>query len=158
MPFKNNIAAREKTPSGKIVTIPNGVDAGLFLGDYDKNKIKKILGIHKHDYCVGMIANFRKIKGPIYFLKAAAETVRKIPDVKFLIIGKDCNESGCSQKDLIDLAREDGETGFLFPAKDVDMLSEIIINFLKNYFKRALIGLQARRKIKADYNLQLLCE
>lgn len=217
---KRTIATREKAPLGKIVTIQNGVDIGLFSGGYDQVTIKKSLGIHEHEYLVGMIAGFRKIKGHIYFIKAAAEVVREIPNVKFLIIGKNYNEPGCSKNDLISLASEhevqdrllftgerrdipellsildivvnpslsegisntlleamaagkiviasnvggnpeiimDSETGFLFPPKDVRMLSTIIINSLRNFSKTALIGQQARRKIKADYNLQLMCE
>ena len=217
---KRIIVAREKTPLEKIITIHNGVDANFFSRDHEKKRIKRSLGIHDHEYVVGMIAGFRKIKGHICFIKAAAEVVREIPNVKFLIIGKDYNEPGCSQKDLINIANkfgvrehliftgerkdipellsaldivvnpslsegmsntlleamaagktviasnvggnpeiiEDNETGFLFPPKDVQMLSTLIINSLKNLQKTALIGRKAQKMIKERHDLQLMCE
>lgn len=101
---KNLIAKKQKSQIQKIITIPNGVDNYIFQKSYDKNKIRASLGIKNEEMIVGIIASLRKIKGHIYFIQAAAKVIKEFHKVKFLIIGKDYNEPGCSKKDLMEFA------------------------------------------------------
>ncbi|MCD6388811.1 MAG: glycosyltransferase [Desulfobulbaceae bacterium] len=98
---KSMIVQREKASFGKIVTIYNGVEAGLYAESVDKTSLKRSLGIREDDRVVGIIAGLRTIKGHRYFIQAAAEVVKEISGVKFLVIGKDEHEPGCSAKELI---------------------------------------------------------
>lgn len=101
---KNVIATKQKVPIEKIITIPNGVDTTLFSNTYDNIGIRRSLGISEHEFVIGIIAGLRKIKGHIYFIQAASKVIKEFRNVKYLIIGKDFNEPGCSKKELMDAA------------------------------------------------------
>jgi len=120
------IASREKTALNKIVTIHNAVDVELFSRNYGKKRIRSALGISDHQHIVGMIAGLRRIKGHKYFIQAASKVVNEIPDVKFLIIGKDNYESGCSEKDLMDLARNLGVSRHLIFTGETEDIPELL--------------------------------
>ena len=53
-----------------------------------------------------MVANFRKIKGISFFIQAASIIPLIIKNTKFIVIGKDLNQSGYTMKDLERLANE----------------------------------------------------
>ncbi len=105
---KSMIVRREKAPFGNIVTIYNGVDASLYAGHDDQSSLKRSLGVRENDRVVGIIAGLRAIKGHRYFIQAAAEVVKEVGGVKFLVVGKDEHEPGCSAKELMRYARSLG--------------------------------------------------
>lgn len=68
-------------PFSRIRQIPRSVDADKFKfnGPQEKNRTEPIVGI---------IGRITPIKGHIYFLKAMAKVMRKIPNVKIWIVGE----------------------------------------------------------------------
>jgi len=54
----------------------------------DTSKIKDQLGIKPNEYAVGMVGRLEPIKGPKYFVEAAALVAGDLNNVKFLIIGE----------------------------------------------------------------------
>lgn len=65
----------------KIVTIPNGVDTGLFKPTKDARKSNQI-------FFLSVLDRFHKYKGLDYLLDALVEVKKKIPDVKLVVGGK----------------------------------------------------------------------
>lgn len=71
----------------KIEIIPYGVDLKKYSNGND-NKIRKKLNIKAKEKIIGMVGRLVTQKGHVYLIDAAEETVKKHPDVKFLIIGE----------------------------------------------------------------------
>lgn len=91
--IKNTLVAREKISPKKIEVIYNGIDLNNFRV---KNKREKD-SIPK----VGIVGRLHPDKGHCYFLKAAAQTIKKKPKIEFLIVGH-----GPLRKKLEDLSNE----------------------------------------------------
>lgn len=93
--IKNTLVAREKISSEKIEVIYNGIDLRNFKADYKKGG--------KSVPKVGIVGRLHPDKGHRYFLKAAAQTIKKKPKVEFLIVGH-----GPLREELEDLSNELG--------------------------------------------------
>ncbi len=94
-------------PEDKIFTIYNGVDLDTFKYQ-DSAEIKKNFGINADHIVVGMIANFRAVKGIKYFIEAASKITKYNSKVDFLIVGEDMYEPGYTKRDLEFTAKEKG--------------------------------------------------
>jgi glycosyltransferase involved in cell wall biosynthesis len=69
------------------------ISQGLELGSPPRShpnaaKIKEALGIGPREYAVGMIGRLEPVKGPSYFIEAAARVAREINNSKFVIVGE----------------------------------------------------------------------
>jgi glycosyltransferase involved in cell wall biosynthesis len=73
--------------SGKIVVIRNGIDLGRFTGRKGGARIRGELGIPAGAPLVAVLSRLDQLKGHEYFLEAAAEVARRVPDARFLVIG-----------------------------------------------------------------------
>lgn len=74
----------EGVPDGRIVNIANGIDLSLFAtGEAPAPSSSR----SKNRRVITTVANLRPGKGHDVLLKAAARVVRRVPDVKFHVVG-----------------------------------------------------------------------
>lgn len=86
---KRHICKYESIPSLKVDVIYNGVATDLGDTPHDGTLLKHKLNIRNDDYVVGTVANLnRSVKRVDVFLKAAAEVLRNLENVIFLIVGE----------------------------------------------------------------------
>lgn len=75
-------------PLSKLRVIFNGIDFNELQYGLDCGKdSRKELGICDSAYVVGMIGRISKQKAPDIFIKMAAEVIKYIPEVEFIIVG-----------------------------------------------------------------------
>jgi len=79
--YRNGLAASD------VVSIPTGVDLGIFYPMQANGEIRRELKTQDDDFVVGTIAFLRDYKGVDYFVEAAQLLLSKIPNIKFWIIG-----------------------------------------------------------------------
>jgi len=84
---RDYIAAVEKIPYRKIVTIYNGVDPERFRCPFSPSEAKERINIPVNSPVVSIIAVLRPDKAHDVFLRAAKQILEKIPQTHFLIIG-----------------------------------------------------------------------
>jgi len=72
---------------GKVLTIPNGVDASMRTEQADLNRLRLQFGCGPGQPVVTIVANIRRVKGIDIFLRAAAIVKRDFPGTKFLVAG-----------------------------------------------------------------------
>jgi len=84
---KEAIADREWANRNKIITISNGIDSSKYAPEIDGKSLKAELGLDQEKKIVGMVANFREIKGQMYFVEAIKEIRKEFLDVQFVIVG-----------------------------------------------------------------------
>lgn len=77
---------RENIPSRKIVYIPNGVEIEKF-GSLSSIEARNKIGLNRNAPVIGVVANWRPIKGLDIFLRAAAKVHRELPDAYFVLAG-----------------------------------------------------------------------
>jgi len=76
----------ENVPSEKIVLIQNGVEIDRFNG-VSAETAKKKIGLGGHYPVIGVVANWRPVKGLIPFLNAACQVFREYPSALFVLAG-----------------------------------------------------------------------
>jgi len=81
------ILMEEGYDADKITVIPNGIDIERFRAPEQKSTIRQDFGIPAHAPLVGVVARIDECKGLEYFLEAAALISRKLPKVRFVIVG-----------------------------------------------------------------------
>ncbi len=86
MAVKRFVAQTEGCPADKIVIIPNGIN-GDFVANGSGESERAALGLGPEDRVVGTVGRLAWKKGYNYFLKAAAEVLRKEPRVTFVLVG-----------------------------------------------------------------------
>jgi len=69
-----------------VVNIRNFLDEEKFLRKHDKKSIKKEFNI-KNEYVVTFIGRFEELKDPLTFVKAVSYTIKKLKNVKFIMVG-----------------------------------------------------------------------
>ena len=85
---KDAIVRQEKVSPESIDVIYNGVDIEKIDHEQSVSLSLEFKEIKREDIIVGMVANFnRKVKRVDVFLKAAAEVVVDVSNVKFLLVG-----------------------------------------------------------------------
>jgi glycosyltransferase involved in cell wall biosynthesis len=93
---------REGIPPEKITLIQNAVEVEKFNNLYS-NAAKSNIGLASEFPIIGVVSNWRPIKGLIPFLKAAVLVSQKIPSARFLLVG-----SGPQEDELRSLVRDFG--------------------------------------------------
>jgi glycosyltransferase involved in cell wall biosynthesis len=95
---------RERIPLSKIVTIPNGIDMTKYLFQAsDGHKLaaayKQRFGIAREDRVIGIVANFRKMKGHQTIVDALSRIQAEILNIKCLFVGDEfVNEKSYKQE------------------------------------------------------------
>ena len=78
----------------KMIVIPNGFHLDSFHADNaDVSVLKIACGFHKDNLIVGNVGRFNAAKDPLNFIQAASLVVEKMPHVRFLMVGKNCNDT-----------------------------------------------------------------
>ncbi len=75
-----------KQPIEKYRIVHNGVDTERFR-PADKKNIRKLLGIRKNAFCVGMFGSFKEQKNHPLLFSAAQIVLSHYPDTLFLLVG-----------------------------------------------------------------------
>jgi glycosyltransferase involved in cell wall biosynthesis len=83
------IVAAAGVDPDRIVSVPAGVDTSRFHPGVSGKAVRDELGLAPAPagHVVGLVANIRGSKGHQYFLEAAREVLRALPDARFLIVG-----------------------------------------------------------------------
>jgi glycosyltransferase involved in cell wall biosynthesis len=71
-----------------VVTIENGVELDLFLGDKDVRGLRGSLGLADDDVVIGIVANLKTVKNHLFLLQAFSTVAREKSGVKLLIVGQ----------------------------------------------------------------------
>ncbi len=71
----------------RLVQIYNGIDIARFAQP-PSGRLHREIGRNGDTKLVGMVANVRAAKGYEYFLEAASEVARRVPEAVFLVIGE----------------------------------------------------------------------
>jgi glycosyltransferase involved in cell wall biosynthesis len=91
----------------KVEVIYNGIDLEEFNPGYRGQNIRKNFNWPRNIPLVGIIGELTPKKGHHYFLEAAAQVLKEIPETKFLIVGSDPPRRGCG-KEIKSLAKKLG--------------------------------------------------
>ena len=83
-----NLRKYEKIPSGKIVTIYNGVDRKKFDIYIDKQQKRAELGIRGSGPVIGLGVRLSKQKGITYLLKAMPAIIPQFPEIMLVLAGE----------------------------------------------------------------------
>lgn len=83
---KNHLV-RQGVPPGRIEVVHNGVDLSHFVPPADLAAAKRRLDIAPDRLVVGVVAHLTEKKGHRWFLDAAAEVRRRVPQAYFLLAG-----------------------------------------------------------------------
>jgi glycosyltransferase involved in cell wall biosynthesis len=110
----------EHVPSEKIVLIQNGVEIDRFNGVSAENAKKKI-GLDGHYPVVGVVGNWRPVKGLIPFLDAAYQVFREYPCALFVLAG-----FGEQKDELIKHSQELGIEGRVILLESPPNINEVI--------------------------------
>jgi len=137
----------------KVWSIHNGINAEEFANHFDRESIKRSIGIEANKHVVGLIGNIKKIKGIRYFLHAASLICAENSEVEFVVIGYDLNEAGNSMSDMKLFARRmkiADKIHFLGERKDIADLISIfdvaVISSLSEGFSNVLLEYMASGK------------
>lgn len=84
----------------RIYTLHNGVNVGKYDDSINAGWIKRSIGIEGNKHIVGLIGNFRKIKGIRYFIEAASLVCRNDSEIEFVVVGEDLHEPGSTINDM----------------------------------------------------------
>lgn len=80
------IEAIKDTGATNVVDIKNFLDEDKFLRKHNTSSIKNKLGI-KNEYVVTFIGRFEELKDPLTFIEAIPYAIKKIKNIKFIMIG-----------------------------------------------------------------------
>jgi len=84
--IKKYIAKKYEIPKEKIFVIRGGTNTTLFKPK-NKENAKKILGLKKNYFYLGYTGILSKWQGLEYIIKSMKFVLKKIPNVKFIIVG-----------------------------------------------------------------------
>lgn len=75
-------------PEGDIEVLHNGIDIDVWRAEHGKPVLRKELGVGPNEFLVGTVARIaQQHKDLSTFYKVAAEVSKKVPGVKFVIVG-----------------------------------------------------------------------
>ena len=74
-------------PGEKVQTVYNGIDMDAARKTKNPEEVRTGLGIDPGVPVAGMVGRLVDWKGPDYFIKAAAEVLRAVPEARFLMVG-----------------------------------------------------------------------
>jgi glycosyltransferase involved in cell wall biosynthesis len=123
---KREICKRDLIPKEKVFVVYNGVNLKAWRNDQDAWNKRAELGIRDDTRIVGTVAGLRKIKGIKFFLRAAAAVVAEERNTKFLVIGPDQGEKGCTKADLERYAQDLGISSHVAVLGKRDDIAELL--------------------------------
>jgi glycosyltransferase involved in cell wall biosynthesis/membrane protease YdiL (CAAX protease family) len=107
--IRENLLKRTPIPPERIVTIPNGVDLERFKdwGSF-RAEARAEFGIRPDAPLAGLVGRISRGKGHLEFLRAAAAVKKRVPGVRFLIVGSVTKGEEATAREAEALAREAG--------------------------------------------------
>lgn len=103
-----------------MCVIPNGFDMRNFAPDaFARADVRRELGVAPETILVGLVARYDPLKDHANFLRAAAELVKKRPEVRFLLCGDKVDRSNPSVMEEITALNLKGHCHLLGARRDV---------------------------------------
>lgn len=138
---------RESVCDGKLATIQNMIDVERFV-QVDAAASRARMGIAPHERIVGVVGNWRPIKGTLTFLKAAEQIAGEFPLTRFILAG-----DGPQEAELREFVRRAGlEPRVIFikaPPNPAEIMAAFDIAVQPSHsesFSNVLIEYMASRK------------
>jgi len=135
-----------KRKSDKVITVYNGVDLEEFNVGVKGNKIREEFALDPGIPLVGIVGRLDPWKGHEYFLEAAAQVMKEIPEAKFLIVGEDIDQNKKQEIKLRNLAEKLRLTNNIIFAGQRNDIPEImssldifVLSSLREHFGRVII-------------------
>jgi len=131
--FRNMLVSRGY-PRENVFTVYNGIDFDKEISFGTREQFLKSVHIdaHEDDVLIGIIGRFDKVKGHEVFIKAAAEVLKQVSNVKFILAGE-----GPERDNLRQLAEKLGIEKHIFFTGFIDRIYDFIeaidINTLTSY-------------------------
>lgn len=85
--IRQSLITKNRMLPDRIVSIPAGVDETLFSPELITKDVRQEFGLTSEDFVVGMVSVIRSWKGHEFVIKSMPNLVRKIPNIKLLIVG-----------------------------------------------------------------------
>jgi glycosyltransferase involved in cell wall biosynthesis/GT2 family glycosyltransferase len=130
----------------KVITVYNGVDLEEFNVGVKGNEIRKEFALDSGIPLVGIVGRLDPWKGHEYFLEAAAQVMKEIPEAKFLVVGEDIDQNKRQEIKLRNLAEKLRLTNnIIFTGQRNDIpeimssLDIFVLSSLKEHFGRVII-------------------
>ncbi len=118
----------------KTSVVPNGIDTEFYKPVTGVSEVRREWKLTSEEVLISHIARLTYWKGQKDFLKAAAEIAKKMPRVKFAVVGSPVFENHAYEQEIRQLASELGLDGrVLFPGfrndlKEVLSASDIFVH------------------------------
>ncbi len=137
-----SLTKKFRIPAPKAVTINNGVDLMHFGNQFDKDEIKKAIGLDLKRQVIGIVANFRKNKNHLFLLRAFAEILVDFKEVHLLLIGQgfssDTENSENDIRQFIHNHKIDNHVTILGYRSDIAQILSILDIFCLTSYKEGL--------------------
>jgi glycosyltransferase involved in cell wall biosynthesis len=72
----------------RVSLIRSGIELGRFGGRHDAAAVRNRLGVPDGVPLVTQVGNFKPQKAPLDFVRMAAEAAKRVPDVRFVMVGE----------------------------------------------------------------------
>ncbi len=126
------VLERERLEPARVLVLRNGVEPAAAAAG-DGAALRREFGLGNEHLVVGMVANLnRPVKGGTYFLEAIPEIVGKVPNARFLIIGRVEREEELRAKaralgvdDYLTLAGYRGDIARCYEIMDLSVLTSL---------------------------------
>tara|TARA_B100000315_G_scaffold179848_1_gene168675 strand:- start:1958 stop:3082 length:1125 start_codon:yes stop_codon:yes gene_type:complete len=137
----------------RIVTIHNGIDLKLFDSSINGTLFRKQFDIKNRNPLVAIIGQVCERKGHEYFLQAAKQIHKKMPNTNFLVVGDDLLNNGKYRLEMENMAEQFGIhhktifTGFIGEMPGVLAAVDILVlASLQDPFPRVILEGMAMAK------------
>jgi len=112
----------------RVITVRSGIDLGRIREVGDTSGLRGEFGISGDCLVVGMVAALAPHKDHRNFLEAAAMVKKKVPRVRFLVVGEGSLKTGLLRlTKKLDLTREVIFTGFRDDVLEITRLADIFV-------------------------------
>lgn len=89
----------ERFAGRRIEVVYNGVDVDTYQRVQPNSALRRSLGLREQSKVVGLVANFRPVKGQHTLVRAAWETLQCRDDVEFLLVGGSVAQDGARYRE-----------------------------------------------------------
>lgn len=104
----------------KMVVIPNGFDTALFVPDSGaRSSVRKELDLGGDTPLIGLVARYHPQKDHATFLRAAGILHAEVPEVRFVLCGREVNAGNRELTELVEEAGLDDATFLLGRRTDI---------------------------------------
>jgi len=88
--------------TGRMIVIPNGFNLDeLYASTIEREALRSTAGFKADDIVIGSLGRFNPVKDHVTFISAAGILVKRYPNLRFLMVGRDVVTSNPALADLI---------------------------------------------------------